>query len=288
MTNDFLLGGDTPVRRVGLGAMRLVARGHQGPAVPTEDALATLRSAVELGIDHLDTADFYRYRTATANQLIRTALRPYPAGLVLATKVGPVATPAGPPRQGTAADLVPSVTANLRSLGVDRLDLVYLRIGGIDGPPDESIEERFTILARLREEGLIRHLGLSNVSAGHLAEARRIAPVAAVQNRYGWGDTGDDALLAECAAAGIGYVPFFPLGGGRRPLADPALRKVARRHGVAVATVALAWLLDRSATVLAIPGTASPAHLAENVAAAGLALSDADRAELGTPATAAR
>ncbi|GAA3519487.1 oxidoreductase [Actinocatenispora rupis] len=273
MTNEFRLG-DLTVRRMGFGAMRT-------PMADRETALAVLRTAVESGVDHIDTADFYRWNGQAANELIGAALRPYRKGLVIATKVGPIpGRPNGFPREGTIDDLVPSVERNLRELGRDHLDLVYLRVGGIDGPPDESVADRFAVLAGLRERGLVRHLGLSNVHAGHLAEARAIAPVVAVQNEFHVADRSDDAVLAACAAAGIAYVPYFPLGGGRTSIGSAAVSAVAARHGATAAQVALAWLLARSPVVLAIPGTSSPAHLAENLAAADLVLTGADLARL--------
>ncbi|WP_175596280.1 oxidoreductase [Thermomonospora catenispora] len=274
------LGGDTPIARMGFGAMRLPAKSWDGPAGDRDTALAVLRRAVELGVDHIDTAAFYTYGDLAANELIRQALHPYPDGLVIATKVGPRLDERGRPSGEETADrLRASVERNLRELGVDRLDLVYLRVGGLGGPPAESIAERFAALAALREEGLIRHLGISNVSAAHLAEARAIAPVAAVQNKYALTAREDDPLVDECTRAGIAYVPFFPLWG----LPDERAAKVAARHGATAAQIMLAWLLARSPAILAIPGTSSLRHLEENVAAARIELTEEDLAELGTP-----
>ncbi|MFI8930023.1 oxidoreductase [Streptomyces sp. NPDC053474] len=273
------LGGDLPVNRMGFGAMRLPGRTWEGPAGDPEAAVAVLRRAVELGVDHIDTAAFYFYKDLSANAFIRQALHPYPDDLVIATKVGPDRSPdhdwldaAGPEK------LKADVHRNLRQLGVDRLDLVYLRFLSKDGPGDG----RFEALAALREEGLIRHLGVSNATAAQLAEAQRIAPVAAVQNRYSpvSRDAEADALVELCARQGIAFVPFFPLGGAGAPHLA-ALRKVAERHGASAAQVGLAWSLSVSPAVLAIPGTSSLAHLEENVAAAALTLDTEDLTALG-------
>ncbi|MFI6743535.1 aldo/keto reductase [Nonomuraea sp. NPDC050451] len=281
MTSQFRLGGDLTIDRLGFGAMRLPQAGPGGPARDPETGRAVLRRAVELGVDHIDTADFYRSQDGSvrANTLIREALSPYPDNLVIATKVGPIFGPGGP-RQGGAADLRPQVEANLESLGLDRLDLVYLRIGTMEPPHGESLAERFEALAALREEGLIRHLGLSNVDAGHLAEARAIAPVAAVQNDFHIANRDETAVLDACAQAGIAFVPFFPLGGGRADIDNPALVKVAERHGATAHQIALAWLLALSPVALAIPGTGSAAHLEENLAARPIALTEEDLADL--------
>lgn len=281
MNKDFRLGGDLAVNRLGFGAMRLPSKhGMGGPARDPEAGRAVLRRAVELGVNHIDTADFYVSRDGAvrANTLIREALHPYPSGLVIATKVGPVLRP-GSFSQGTAADMRGLVEGNLDSLGVDRLDLVYLRIGGMGAPQGESIAARFEALAALREEGLIRHLGLSNIDVGHLAEARTIAPVAAVQNQFHATQRGDADLLTACEEAGIAFVPFSPVGGGR-PFDDGRLAKVAARHGATVSQIGLAWLLASSAVTLAIPGTGSVSHLAENMASAGIILAEDDLADL--------
>lgn len=281
MTDRFRLGGDLAIDRLGFGAMRLPQGSPGGPARDSESGRAVLRRAVELGVDHIDTADFYRSENGSvrANTLIREALSPYPDALVIATKVGPVFGPGGP-RQGTAADLLPQVEANLESLGLDRLDLVYLRIGMTEPPHGESLAERFEVLAALREEGLIRHLGISNVDAGHLAEARTIAPVAAVQNNFHLANRDGTAVLDACAQAGIAFVPFFPLGGGRADMNDPGLVKAAERHDATVRQIALAWLLALSPVALAIPGTGSVAHLEENLTARSITLTEEDLADL--------
>ncbi len=282
MSHSFRLGGDLTIDRFGFGAMRLSQARPGGPARDPESGRAVLRRAVELGVDHIDTADFYRSQNGAvrANTLIREALAPYPDTLVIATKVGPVFGPDGP-GQGTAADLRPQVEANLESLGLDRLDLVYLRVGTMAPPHGESLAERFEVLAGLREEGLIRHLGISNVDAGHLAEARTIAPVAAVQNNFHLAHRDERAVLDACAGAGIAFVPFFPLGGGRADIDDPGLAKVAERHGATVHQIALAWLLALSPVTLAIPGTGSVAHLEENLTARSITLTEEDLADLG-------
>lgn len=278
MTNPtFSLGGDLTVNRLGFGAMRLAMGTFDGPTRAPETGIAVLRRAVELGVDHIDTAAFYGRGEVRANDLIRRALSPYREGLVIATKVGPLPGPDGVPSgQATADRLRGLVEADLRALGLDRLDLVNLRVGALAGPGGESVAERFAVLAELREEGLIRHLGVSNVDAAQLAEARAIAPVVSVQNPY----TDDLALLAECEEAGIAYVPFFPLGGGRDPLDTRRLEKVAARKGATVAQVQLARLLASSPVMLAIPGTGTLAHLEENIAAKDLVLTDEDLAEL--------
>ncbi|MDX2552103.1 aldo/keto reductase [Streptomyces stelliscabiei] len=279
MSNRFRLGGDLDVNRLGFGAMRLPSKdGMGGPARDPEAGRAVLRRAVELGVDHIDTADFYVSHAGAvrANTLIREALYPYPSNLVIATKVGPVIRPDGL-HHGTPADIRGFVEANLDGLGVDRLDLVYLRIGAMTPPHGESLAERFEALAALREEGLIRHLGLSNVDTSHLAEARAIAPVAAVQNHAAQRDEAD--FLAACQESGIAFVPFFPVGGGRE-LDDERLAKVAARHRATVPQIGLAWLLASSPMALAIPGTGSLSHLEDNMAAAAITLTDDDLADL--------
>jgi pyridoxine 4-dehydrogenase len=279
--STFHLGGDLSLRRLGFGAMRLARSGWNGPSRDPETGRAVLRRAVELGVNHLDTADYYRSGDGAvrANTLIREALHPYPAGLVIATKVGPTFGPGGPAAAG-AADLRAFVEANLQSLGLDRLDLVYLRIGVMTPPHGESLAERFEALARLREEGLIRHLGLSNVDADHLAEARAIAPVAAVQNAFHIAKREEVAVLDICKADGIAFVPFGPIGGGHTDLHSDRLATVAARHGATVSQIALAWLLRSSPVTLAIPGTGSSAHLEENLAAGSILLTGEDVAEL--------
>jgi len=278
----FAIGGDLAVARIGFGAMRLARNGMgNGPARDPEAARAVLRRAVELGVDHIDTADFYRGPDGAvrANDLISEALFPYPAGLVIATKVGPVFGPDGP-TQGTAAGIRPAVEANLEALRVDRLDLVYLRIGWRMPPRGESLRERFEVLAALRGEGLIRHLGLSNVDEAHLSEAQGIAPVVAIQNLFDPGNADEVALAERAASEGIAFVPFGPLGSGRGSARDERYATLARRHGATVAQVALAHVLGMSPNMLAIPGTGSLAHLEENLAAGSLTLTPEDFAAL--------
>jgi aryl-alcohol dehydrogenase-like predicted oxidoreductase len=274
--------GDLSINRLGFGAMRLSINGISGPPRDPEIGRAVLRHAVELGVNHIDTAAFYQSRDGSvrANTLIREALSPYPPDLVIATKVGPVFGPNGPV-QGSASDLHALVEDNLKTLGLDCLDLVYLRIGMMDPPHGESVVERFEALASLREKGLIRHLGLSNVDTTHLAEARAIAPVVAVQNHFHIARREDVAMLNVCAENGIAFAPFFPLGGGRSDLNDPRLAEVAARRGSSVSQIALAWLLALSPVTLAIPGTGSLIHLEENIAAGSIILTPEELADLG-------
>lgn len=278
---ELLLGGDMPVKRIGFGAMRLSANGFRGPARDPDVGRAVLRRAIELGVDLIDTAAFYRSTDGTvrANTLIREALHPYPPGLVIATKVGHVFAPDGSHRVATGADLRQLVEENLEDLGLSRLDLVYLRIGEMSPPGGESLGERFAALAALREEGLIRHLGLSNVDTIHLAEACAIAPVAAVQNHFSVAMRRDLHMLRVCEAQDIAFSPFFPLGGGMAAQ-DGALGAVAKRHGATPMQIALAWLLALSPVMIPIPGTGSVAHLEENVAAGDIVLTDEDMNEL--------
>lgn len=279
----WMMGGDLAVGRIGYGAMKLTGW-PRGDRPDRDTALAVLRRAVELGVDHLDTSNYYARDGVAANELIRTALSPYPDDLVIATKVGALVEGAdiglAPSEQrGLTPDgLRRGVEANLRSLGVDRLDVVNLRLGD-RGHPDIPLGKPLETLLALRDEGLIRHLGVSNVTADQVAEARTIAPIACVQNMYNVAVRDDDPLVDTCAEAGIAYVPFFPVG-GFRPVTAERMDAVAARHGATVPQVALAWLLARSPNVLPIPGTGSLAHLAENVAAADLRLTDEDLASL--------
>ncbi|WP_327162974.1 aldo/keto reductase [Streptomyces zaomyceticus] len=274
----FLLGGDLPVSRMGFGAMRLPAREIAGPANDPETSAAVLRRAVELGVNHIDTAWFYFHEGLSANGLIRRVLRPYAEDLVLAAKVGPVRHPDG--SWGAPAgprELVAGVHRTLRELGRDRLDLVYLRLHEDD---DATSAERFGALAALREEGLIRHLGLSNTTTGLLAGAQRIAPVAAVQNMYGLFHRRNPDVLDACTEQGIAFVPFFSLESlGRQEPSEP-LARIAARHEATAAQVKLAWTMARSPVVLPIPGTSSVAHVEDNIAAADLLLDPEDLAAL--------
>jgi len=269
---------DLEFTRVGYGAMQLAGPGVFGPPKDRDEAIAVLRTAVDLGIRHIDTADFYGPHVT--NELIREALAPYPPDLHIVTKVGARRDERGGwPHARTPAELRGQVHDNLRRLGVDALDVVNLRVGGVEAPEPGSIAEQFEALARLRQQGLIRHLGLSTVTADQLAEARLIAPVVCVQNLYNLARRGDDPLVDLTAEQGIAYVPYFPLG-GFSPLQSDALERVAARLGATPMAVALAWLLRRSPNILLIPGTASVAHLRENVAAATLELPPDAAAEL--------
>ncbi|GAA3057369.1 oxidoreductase [Actinokineospora globicatena] len=261
------------VKRVGYGAMQLAGPGVFGPPADPDGAVAVLRRAVELGVDHIDTSDYYG--PYVVNELIARALRPYPEDLVIVTKVGARRDDTGNWLPALSADeLRSAVHDNLNRLGVDRLDVVNLRV-----MDDSPLEESFTALAALREEGLIAELGISNVTLDQLATAREIAPVACVQNHYNITERGDDPVVDETNRLGIAYVPFFPLG-GFQPIQAEALHTVAARHGATDRQVALAWLLARSPNILLIPGTKTPAHLEQNVAVGDLALTPADLAEL--------
>jgi aryl-alcohol dehydrogenase-like predicted oxidoreductase len=274
----FTLGHRT-VRRMGYGAMQLAGPGVFGPPKDHGAALAVLREAVARGVNHIDTSDFYGPHVT--NRLIREALHPYPSDLVLVTKVGAVrgADASWNPAQ-SPAELTQAVRDNLRNLGVDVLDVVNLRItGAVHEPTEGSIEERFVTLVELQRQGLIRHLGLSNVTAAQVREARAIAPVVCVQNHYNLAHRDDDVLIDALDADGIAYVPFFPLG-GFTPLQSSTLSDVATRLGATPMQVALAWLLHRSPNILLIPGTASITHLRENLAAAEIVLPDEALAEL--------
>ncbi|CAL9516128.1 Pyridoxine 4-dehydrogenase [Streptomyces sp. enrichment culture] len=270
--------GELTVTRFGYGAMQLAGPGVMGPPADPAGALAVLREAVALGISHIDTAGAYGPRVT--NRLIREALHPYAAPLRIVTKVGAVRDERGgwiPARR--PAELRDAVRENLDDLGLDALDVVNLRLGDAQGPRQESLAEPFGALLELQRQGLIRHLGVSNATAEQVAEARAIAPIVCVQNMYNLAHRQDDALIDELAGAGIAYVPFFPLG-GFTPLQATALSAVADRLAATRMSVALAWLLRRSPNILLIPGTSSVAHLRENVAGAGLTLSEKDLAEL--------
>jgi aryl-alcohol dehydrogenase-like predicted oxidoreductase len=272
--------GQLTVTRFGYGAMQLAGPGVLGPPPDRDAALAVLRAVVELGITHIDTADVYGPHIT--NELIREALHPYPDWLHIATKVGAERDPQGgwPPARDPDS-LRRQVHANLMTLGLDVLDLVYLRLGDATGPKPGSVAEAFGTLVELQQQGLIRHLGLSNATPDQVAEAQAIAPIVAVQNLYNLAYRHDDALIDSLADQGIAYVPYFPLG-GFSPLQSATLSTVATRLGASPRSVALAWLLHRSPNILLIPGTSSVAHLRENIASAGLSLSDDDLAELDT------
>ena len=274
----FTMGGDLTVTRMGYGAMQLAGPHVFGPPADRDAAVAVLREAVELGITHIDTSDYYG--PYVTNEIIREALRPYPGSLHIVTKVGALRDAEGgwPPALAPE-QLRQAVRDNLDHLGLDALDVVNLRVGGLDRPAPGSIAEPFSALAQLQQDGLIRHLGLSTVDAGQIAEAQSIAPVVCVQNFYNLAHRVNDDLIESLAAQGIAYVPYFPLG-GFSPLQSDELGSVAARLGATPMAVALAWLLQRSPNILLIPGTSSVAHLRENVAGAGLALSGDDLAEL--------
>lgn len=266
------------VQRMGYGAMQLAGPGVWGAPKDPDAALAVLREAVAAGVNHIDTSDFYGPHVT--NQILKQALHPYPESLVIVTKVGA--------RRGadkswihalSRQELTDAVHDNLRNLGLDRLDVVNLRVGGITEPSDESIEEPLTVLAELKSQGLIRHLGLSNVSPQQMAEGQKISEIVCVQNMYNVANRNDDNFLDDLARQGIAYVPFFPLG-GFTPLQSSTLSDVATRLGATPMQVALAWLLHRSPNILLIPGTGSLVHLRENLAAAQLTLSPQVLAEL--------
>jgi pyridoxine 4-dehydrogenase len=261
---------DLGFTRVGYGAMQLAGPGVFGPPKDRDAAIAVLREAVDLGINHIDTADFYG--PYVTNELIREALAPYPDDLHIVTKVGARRDENGGwPHARTPGELREQVHDNLGRLKLDVLDVVNLRVGGFDAAEPGSIAEQFEALAELRQQGLIRHLGLSTVSAAQLAEAQSIAPVVCVQNLYNIARRGDDALVDLTARQGIAFVPYFPLG-GFSPLQSDALEAVAKRLDATPMATALAWLLRRSPNILLIPGTSSVAHLRENVAGAALEL----------------
>ncbi|MGA9720307.1 MAG: aldo/keto reductase family oxidoreductase [Acidobacteriaceae bacterium] len=277
MTTQISLGGSftlpgtsTTVNRMGYGAMQLAGPHVWGPPQDPDQAVAVLREAIASGVDHIDTSDFYGPHVT--NQLIRQALHPYPDGLVIVTKVG---ARRGPNKSWLPAlarqEIIDAVHDNLRNLALDVLDVVNLRVGGLQGPTEGSIAAPLTVLAELKQQGLIRHLGLSNVSAAQLAEAQPITDIVCIQNFYNVVNRQDDAFIDKVAAQGIAYVPFFPLG-GFTPLQSSALDEIAASLRATPMQVALAWLLERSPNILLIPGTSSLEHLRENLAAATLKL----------------
>ena len=265
--------GSRDVKRLGYGAMQLAGPGVFGPPKDRDAALAVLREAVASGVDHIDTSDFYGPHIT--NQLIREALAPYPANLTLVTKIGARRDETGAWLPAfSRAELIQAVHDNLRNLGLDVLEMANLRsMFSRHGPAEGSLEAPLTVLAELQQQGLIRHIGLSNVTPAQVAEGRGICEIVGVQNQYNLAHRGDDALIDQLADDGIAYVPFFPLGGFSR-LQSSALSEVADRLGATPMQVALAWLLRRSPNILLIPGTSSVVHLRENLAAAGLALPD--------------
>ena len=277
------LGEELVVARVGYGAMKLTGW-PRGGRPDRDTALAILRRAVELGVNHIDTSNYYARDGVAANELIRSALYPYPEDLVIVTKVGALVEGpdiALPPSEHTGLTpdgLRRGVEANLRSLGVDRLDVVNLRMGD-RGHDRAAIAEPLQTLMQLHDEGLIRYIGISNIGLAEYERARAIAPIVCVQNAYNIALRADDPLVDACAADDVAYVPFFPVG-GFQPLTAEHLATVANRHSATAAQIALAWLLARSPNILLIPGTGSLAHLEENIAAADLTLTDDDLAPL--------
>ena len=268
--NFTLRGTSLAVKRIGYGAMQLAGPQVWGPPRDVKAAVAVLREAVAAGVNHIDTSDFYGPHVT--NQIIKQALHPYSEGLLIVTKVGA--------RRGedkswihalSRQELIDAVHGNLRNLGLDRLDVVNLRVGGVMGPSEGSIEEPLTVLAELKHQGLIRHLGLSNVSPKQLTEAQKISDVVCVQNLYNLAHRTDDGFVDDLAVQGIAYVPFFPLG-GFTPLQSSALDAAAASLEATPMQVALAWLVQRSPNILLIPGTSSLEHLRENLRAATIRL----------------
>jgi pyridoxine 4-dehydrogenase len=276
----YQLAPDLTVTRMGYGAMQLAGPGVFGPPADHDQALAVLRAVVAAGVNHIDTSDFYG--PFVTNLLINEALHPYADDLVLVTKVGARRDAEGGwPHARAPHELRQAVEENLEHLGVDALDVVNLRLGAVDGPEPGSVVEPFTALAEMQAEGLIKHLGISTVSAEQIAEAQSIAPIVCVQNFYNLAHRVDDDLVDSLNEQGIAYVPYFPLG-GFNPLQSDTLATVATRLGSTPMTVALAWLLQRSPNILLIPGTGSLAHLRENLSAVSLDLPADAIAELDT------
>lgn len=268
-----LPGTSTSVKRMGYGAMQLAGPGVFGPPRDVDAAIAVLREAVASGVNHIDTSDYYGPHVT--NQIIKRALHPYKEGLVIVTKVGArrEADKSWLPAL-SRQELIDAVHDNLRNLGLEKLDVVNLRVGGFMAPTAGSIAEPVTVLAELKRQGLIRHIGVSNVSREQLAEAQAITEIVCVQNFYNVANRNDDDLIDDLAGSGIAYVPFFPLG-GFTPLQSSVLDGAAQSLGATPMQVALAWLLQRSPNILLIPGTSSLGHLRENLAAAELKLPDA-------------
>jgi pyridoxine 4-dehydrogenase len=269
------LGGELKVRRLGFGAMRITGDGVWGPPEDRDGAIATLRRAVELGINLIDTAD--SYGPNVSEELIAEALHPYPEGLVIATKGGLRRTGPGVwPRDGRPEHLREACEGSLRRLRVERIDLYQLHAPDPEVPYEDSVGA----LKELRDEGKIRLVGVSNVSVSQLETAREIAPIATVQNRFNLQDRGSEQVLERCEQLGLGFIPWFPLSAGSLARSEGPLEQIAARHGASVAQIVLAWLLARSQMMLPIPGTSSVEHLEENVAAAGIELSDDVRQKL--------
>lgn len=274
----FTMTDNLTVTRMGYGAMQLAGPHVFGPPADRDAAVAVLHEVIELGITHIDTSDFYGPHVT--NQIIKEALHPYPDTLHIVTKVGSLRDAEGGwPQARAPKQLRQAVYDNLDNLGLDALDVVNLRVGGFDSPTPGSIAEPFTVLAQMQQEGLIKHLGLSTVSAEQIVEAQSIAPIVCAQNFYNLAHRSDDELIDALAAQGIAYVPYFPLG-GFSPLQSDTLTAVATRLEATPMAVALAWLLQRSPNILLIPGTSSVAHLRANVIGAALTLSEDDLTEL--------
>jgi aryl-alcohol dehydrogenase-like predicted oxidoreductase len=268
------------LNRMGYGAMKLTGPQVWGPPPDVDAAIAVLRQAVASGVHHIDTSDYYGPHVT--NQIIKRALHPYPDGLIIVTKLGARrAADKSWPHALSQQELIDGVHDNLRNLGLEQLDVVNLRVGGMMAPTDESIEEPLTALADLKRQGLIRHLGLSNVSPKQLAEGQKITEIVCVQNLYNVAQRGDDAFIDDLAKQGIAYVPFFPLG-GFTPLQSSQLDQAAASIGATPMQIALAWLLQRSPNILLIPGTSSLEHLRENLKAAELQLPPEIVATLGS------
>ena len=293
MTTQTYLGGSftfanriMTVNRMGYGAMQLAGPEVWGPPRDAEEAAAVLRGALDAGVNHIDTSDFYGPHVT--NQIIRRALHPYPKELVIVTKLG---ARRGPDKSWipalTRQELIDGAHDNLRNLGLESLDVVNLRVGGIEAPSDGSIEEPLTALVELKQQGLIHHLGLSNVTPKQLKEAQTITDIVCIQNFYNLAHRDDDAFINDLARQRIAYVPFFPLG-GFNPLQSGALSAVAASLGATPLQVALAWLLQRSPNVLLIPGTSSVQHLRENLAAVELTLPTDTLAKLDAMAASAK
>ena len=283
-------GTELTVNRVGYGAMQLAGKDGKkmvwGPPKDVPEAMAVLREAVGSGVNHIDTSDFYGPHVT--NEIIRAALHPYPEELVIVTKVGARRAADGSwPHARKRQEIIDAVHDNLRNLGLDALDVVNLRLGGFSGPEDEPFEEPLTALAELKEQGLVKHIGLSTVSAAQLKTAQANTEIVCIQNFYNLAQREDDGFIDDLAKQGIAYVPYFPLG-GFSPLQSSELNGVAARLGVTPMQVALAWLLHRSPNVLLIPGTASLGHLRENLAVADLVLDAETLKELDAIGAAAK
>jgi pyridoxine 4-dehydrogenase len=275
-------GTTTSVKRLGYGAMQLAGKDGEkmvwGPPRDVPGAIAVLREAVASGVNHIDTSDFYGPHVT--NQIIKEALHPYPKDLVIVTKVGARRGGDGSwPHARSRQEIIDAVHDNLRNLGLDALDVVNLRLGGFAAPEDEPFEESLTALVKLKQQGLVKHIGLSTVSAKQLKDAQAMTEIVCIQNMYNLAQRGDDGFIDDLAKQGIAYVPYFPLG-GFSPLQSTELNEIAERLGATPMQVALAWLLHRSPNILLIPGTSSVRHLRENLAAAELELSAAVLAEL--------